>query len=75
MPERMTDEELRRKAAVGIRLALKASDEGGFQALREYVDELDVGAQQLLFAASEHLGDAILDVQARERSDAEVQAE
>ena len=71
----MTDEELRRKAAVGIRLALKASDKDGFQALREYADELDEDAQRLLYAASEHLGDAILDVQARERSDAEVQAE
>ena len=71
----MTDEELRRKAAVGIRLALKAGDKDGFQALREYADELDEDAQRLLYAASEHLGDAILDVQARERSDAEVQAE
>jgi hypothetical protein len=43
----MTDEELRRKAAVAIRLALNADTDS---------------------RASEALGDAIVDVQARERS-------
>jgi Fe-S cluster assembly iron-binding protein IscA len=64
----MTEEEMRRKAAIAIRLALKAAQDSGFQALLECVSELDEDDQNALFAASEHLGDAILDVQGRERS-------
>jgi|HubBroStandDraft_1064217.scaffolds.fasta_scaffold1219057_2 phage terminase large subunit len=64
----MTDEELRRKAAVAIRLALNADTDSVFDELRECVDEMDVDAQNQLYRASEALGDAIVDVQARERS-------
>ena len=64
----MNDAELRRKAALAIRMALSASDDAGFDALRNYVSEMDEAAQNLLYAASENLGDAVLDVQARERS-------
>ena len=64
----MTDEELRRKAAVAIRLALNADTDSVFDELRECVDEMDVDAQTQLYRASEALGDAIVDVQARDRS-------
>jgi phage terminase large subunit len=64
----VTDEELRRKAAVAIRLALNADTDSVFDELRECVDEMDVDAQNQLYRASEALGDAIVDVQARERS-------
>jgi hypothetical protein len=64
----VTEEEKRRKAAVAIRLALKAGDDSVFDELRECVDELDEDSQNELYAASEHLGDAILDVQGRGRS-------
>ena len=64
----MTDEELRRKAAVAIRLALNADTDSVFDELRECVDEMDVDAQNQLYRASEALGDAIVDVQARDRS-------
>jgi hypothetical protein len=64
----MTDEELRRKAAVAIRLALKADTDSVFDELRECVDEMDADAQNQLYRASEALGDAIVDVQARDRS-------
>ena len=65
----MTDEELRRKAAIAIRLALNASGTGpGFDALRDCVAQLDKHAQNRLYQASENLGDAILDIQGREHS-------
>ena len=64
----MTDEELRRKAAVAIRLALNADTDSVFDELRECVDEMDVDAQNQLYRASEALGDAIVDAQARDRS-------
>ena len=64
----MTDEELRRKAAIAIRLALNADTDSVFDELRECVDEMDVDAQNQLYRASEALGDAIVDVQARDRS-------
>ena len=64
----MTDDELRRKAAVAIRLALNADTDSVFDELRECVDEMDVDAQNQLYRASEALGDAIVDVQARDRS-------
>ena len=64
----MTDEELRRKAAIAIRLALNADTDSVFDELRECVDEMDVDAQNQLYRASEALGDAIVDAQARDRS-------
>jgi hypothetical protein len=64
----MTEEEMRRKAAVAIRLALKAGDDSVFDELRECVDELDEDSQNELYKASKLLGDAILDVQARSRT-------
>jgi hypothetical protein len=65
----VTDEELRRKAAVAIRLALNASGTGpGFDELRDCVAELDEDGQNRLYSASENLGDAILDIQGREHS-------
>jgi hypothetical protein len=36
--------------------------------LRECVDEMDVDTQNQLYRASEALGDAIVDAQARDRS-------
>lgn len=63
----MTDEELRRKAAVGIRLALKGDADSDLKALRSYVEEMGTEDQTVIFEASERLGDAVLDVQARER--------
>jgi hypothetical protein len=60
----VTDEELRRKAAIAIRLALNASGTGpGFDELRDCVAELDEDGQNRLYSASENLGDAILDIQ------------
>jgi hypothetical protein len=64
----VTEEEMRRKAARAIRLALKAGDDSVFGELRECVDELDEDSQNELYKASELLGDAILDVQARSRT-------
>ena len=50
----MTDEELRRKAAVAIRLALNASETGPvFDELRDCVDEIDEDGQNRLYSASE----------------------
>jgi hypothetical protein len=64
----MNDAELRRKAALAIRMALTDDTDAGFEALREYVSELDEDGQNRLYKASERVGDAVLDVQARERS-------
>jgi hypothetical protein len=65
----VTDEELRRKAAIAIRLALNAYGTGpGFDELRDCVAELDEDARNRLYSASENLGDAILDIQDREHS-------
>jgi hypothetical protein len=64
----MTEEEMRPKGAVAIRLALKAGDASVFDELRECVDELDEDSQNELYNASELLGDAILDVQSRSRT-------
>ena len=63
----MTNEELRRKAAIGIRLALKGDSDSDRKALRSYVEEMDEDDQTVIYQASERLGDAVLDVQARER--------
>lgn len=64
----MTEAELRRKAAMAIRMALTDGSDAGTDALREYISDLDEDAQNELYRASERVGDAILDVQARERS-------
>lgn len=64
----MNEAELRRKGAVGIRLALKGDADSDLKALRSYVEEMDEDDQTLIYKASERLGDAVLDVQARERA-------
>jgi hypothetical protein len=64
----MTEPELTRHAEKAIVLGLK-DDMRGFDTLREYVAGIgDDEALTRLFKASEALGDACLDVQARERS-------
>jgi hypothetical protein len=64
----MTDAELTRHAEKAIVLGLK-DDMRGFDTLREYVAGIkDDEALTRLFKASEAVGDAILDIQARERS-------
>jgi hypothetical protein len=63
----MTDEELRRKASLAIRIALKGDSNAVFDDLRECVGEMDEDAQNKLYRASELVGDAVLDLQARER--------
>jgi hypothetical protein len=64
----MTDAELIRHAEKAIVLGLK-DDMRGFDALREYIAGIgDDEALTRLYKASEAVGDAILDLQARERS-------
>jgi hypothetical protein len=61
----VTDAEMRGRAGVAIRMALKCSsdDERGFEALRAYVAEIAAEADlNRLYAASEALGDAVMDV-------------
>ena len=48
----MTDEELRRKAAVGIRLALKGDSDSDRKALRSYVEEMDEDDQTVIDAVT-----------------------
>ena len=63
----MTDPELIRHAEEAIVLGLK-DDMRGCDALREYLARIvDEEALTRLFKASEAVGDAILDLQARER--------
>jgi hypothetical protein len=64
----MTDAEMNRRAGVAIRMAFR-DDERGFDALRAYVAEIGAEADlNRLYAASEALGDAVMDVLA-ERSE------
>jgi hypothetical protein len=67
----MTDAEMNRRAGVAIRMAFKcrSDDERGFEALQAYVAEIAAEADlNRLYAASEALGDAVMDVLA-ERSE------
>jgi hypothetical protein len=61
----VTDAEMDRRAGVAIRMAFKcrSDDERGFDALRAYVTEIGAEADlNRLYAASEALGDAVMDV-------------
>jgi hypothetical protein len=64
----VTDTELKECAVTAIQLAFGASDPQGFEALRNYVADLDEDALKQLYVASEHLGDAAMDVLARRHS-------
>jgi hypothetical protein len=61
----MTDAELMQRAVTAIQKAFK-NDIRGFDALREHIADLDEDALTRLYAASEALGDAALDLMARE---------
>jgi hypothetical protein len=61
----MTDAELKECAAAAIQLAFSASDPQGFADLHACVASLDEDALKQLYTASEHLGDAAMDVLAR----------
>lgn len=58
----MTDAELNRRAEKAIVLGLTEGMRG-FDALREYIADMDDDALTRLFKASEAVGDAVLDVQ------------
>ena len=64
----MTDIELKECAVTAIQLAFNGSDDKGFEALHNYVADLDEDALKQLYVASEHLGDAAMDVLARRHS-------